>query len=83
MTKRNNYTVCYKDGGATQYGLIEYFLSLPNQSVAVLNKLSETSHHCYAQGLGIFCSRVVSVKLQSLIEIVPVKSHLNVYMCIL
>ena len=26
VTKRNSYTVCYKDGEATQYGLIKYFL---------------------------------------------------------
>jgi hypothetical protein len=47
VTERNSYTVCYKDGGATHYGLIKYFLSLPNQSVAVLNKLSTklSCHH--------------------------------------
>lgn len=38
MTKRNSHTVCYMDGEATQYGLIKYFLSLPNQSVAVVNR---------------------------------------------
>ena len=77
VTKRNSYTVCYKDGGATHYGLIKYFLSLPNQSVAVLNKLSTTSDYCYARGLGILCSRVVPVKLQSSIEIIPVKSLIS------
>ena len=77
VTKRNSYTVCYKDGGATHYGLIKYFLSLPNQSVAVLNKLSTTSDHCYARGLGILCSRVVPVKLQSSVEIIPVKSLIS------
>jgi hypothetical protein len=73
VTKRNSYTVCYKDGGATQYGLIKYFLSLQNQSVAVVNKLRTTSDHCYAQGLGILCSRVVPVKLQSSVEVIPIK----------
>ena len=77
VAKRNSYTVCYKDGGATHYGLIKYFLSLPNQSVAVLNKLSTTSGHCYARGLGILCSRVVLVKLQSSVEIIPVKSLIS------
>ena len=45
-TKRNSYTVCYSDGGTTRYGLIKYFLSLPNQSVALLTRLTPTSHTC-------------------------------------
>ena len=82
-TKRNSYTVCYSDGGITRYGLIKYFLSLPNQSVALLTRLSPTSHTCYPQGLGILRSRIVPVKLESSIDAVPVTSLLCkcVYCC--
>ena len=74
VTKRNSHTVCYMDGEATRYGLIKYFLSLPNQSVVVLNKLIPTTSHCYPRGLGILCSRIVPVQLHNSIDIVPVNS---------
>ena len=74
VTKRNSHTVCYMDGEATQYGLIRYFLSLPNQSVAVVNRLIPTTTHCYPQGLGILCSWIVPVQLENSIDVIPVNS---------
>ena len=74
VTKRNSHTVCYKDGEATQYGLIKYFISLPDQSVAILNKLSPTTAHCYPQGLGVLCSRIVPVKLEDSTDVIPINS---------
>ena len=32
VTKRNSYTVCYKDGGATHYGLIKINTFFPCQT---------------------------------------------------
>ena len=82
-TRRNSYTVCYSDGGTTRYGFIKYFLSLPNQSVALLTRLTPTSSTCYPQGLGILRSRIVPVKVESSIDAVSVTSHLCkcVYCC--
>lgn len=77
VTKRNSHTVCYMDGEATRYGLIKYFLSLPNQSVAVLNRLIPTTSHCYPRGLGILCSRVVPVELDNSIDVVPINSLIS------
>lgn len=73
VTKRNSYTVCYKDGEVTRYGLIKYFLSVAtSQSVAVVNRLSPTATGCYPRGLGILCSRIVPVKLEPSIDVVSV-----------
>ena len=74
VTKRNSYTVCYKEGGATRYGLIKYFLSLPSQSVAVINVLTPTPAFCYPQRLTDLQSRIVPVKVESSTDIVLVRS---------
>ena len=74
ITKRNSYTVCYKEGETMRYGLIKYFLSLPNESVAIVNTLTPTSAYCYPQLLGILRSRIIPMKIESSINIIPVKS---------
>ena len=65
VTKRNSYTVCYKDGEVRRYDLIKYILSVAtSQLVAVVDMLSPTVIGCYPRGLGILCSRIVPVKLE-------------------
>ena len=52
---------------------IKYFLSVANsQSVAVLNRLSQTTAHCYPRGVGILCSRIVPIKLEPSIDVISV-----------
>ena len=64
------------DGETTRYGLIKYFLSPPNQTVAVINRLIRTTSYCYPQGLGILYSRIVPVKLGNSIDVILLKSLL-------
>ena len=36
ITKRNSYTICYTESGTDMWGFIDYFISLPSSSVAVV-----------------------------------------------
>ena len=79
---RNSYTVSYIDNGIPKYGFIQYFLSLPSFSVAVITPLTPTSHYCYPQQLSILCKCLIPVCTESSVAIACTKSLLNKCVCI-
>ena len=58
-------TVCYQDeSGGCNFGLVQYFLSLRNTTVAVITPLTATTEYCY------------SIQLRELqCSIIPIKKH--------
>ena len=59
---RNSYTVIYSQGGVEKYGIVQYFLSLSDQAVAVIQPLTvSTSPTCYPSQLSILHSRIKPV----------------------
>ena len=72
LRSRNSYTVCYSDGGEEKFGFIQYFLSLPGQTLAVVTPLLPASHSCYPTQLRILRHRIKSVVLDSSFCIVSV-----------
>lgn len=75
LKSRNSYTVCYSEDGAEKYGVIQYFLSLSEQTVAVITPLIITaSPTCYPRELSVLCSRINPVVLDTVICVVPVNN---------
>ena len=72
---RNSYTVIYSQGGGEKYGIVQYFLSLSDQAVAVIQPLTvNTSPTCYPSQLSILHSRIKPVVMDSVVCIVNVKN---------
>ena len=74
LKTRNSYTVFYQAGEQDRFGLIHYFLSLPDQTLAVVQQLTPTSNYCYPHQLRELQQRIIPVTLESSICIVPIKS---------
>lgn len=82
LTKRNSYTVCYRETETMQYGFVQCFLSLPNHCVAVIKPFSTTSSFCYSGTLEILRSRIIPVKQESAFDVISVTSFVNKCVCI-
>lgn len=74
LKTRNSYTVVYKENEEDKFGLIQYFLSLPTQSVAVVKRLKPTNNYCYSHQLRELQQRIIPVTVETGIHVVPVKS---------
>ena len=77
MKTRNNFTVCYRDErGGHKFGLVQYFLSLQDTTVAVITPLTATTEYCYPIQLRELQHCIVPVKIEPLMVVVPVSSFL-------
>lgn len=74
LKTRNSYTVLYKENEEDKFGLIQYFLSLPTQSVAVVKQLKPTNNYCYSHQFRELQQRIIPVTVETGICVVPVKS---------
>ena len=74
---RNSYAVCYQiDGEVQKYGLVLYYLSLRENTVAVINQLLPTDEYCFPHQLRELKDRVVPVEMDESLCVVPVSSFL-------
>ena len=74
LKSRNSFTVCYEEDNAEKYGLIQYFLSIPGQTVAIVVPLIITPPPHYPSQLDILNKRIIPVVLSSTICAVPIKA---------
>ena len=77
ITKRNSYTVCYTQGGEERYGLIEYFVSIREQTLAVITPLLQQTATCYPDVLTILNTRIIPVKMGRTLDVILVTSLLS------
>ena len=78
---RNSYTVCYKsEDGIERFGLVQYYLSLTNTTVAVVTPLTPAHCHNFPSQLRELDDCIVSVNKELSIGVIPVRSFL--YKCI-
>ena len=80
ITKRNSYTICYTESGTDMWGFIDYFISLPSSSVAVVTPLTPNSSYCYPHQLHILRPCIIPVTVESSVVVVPTKCIL--YKCV-
>ena len=74
LRSRNSYTVCYQEDDTEKYGLIQYFLSIPGQVVAVVVPLFIRAPPHYPSQLNILNKRIIPVALSSTVCAVPIKA---------
>ena len=76
ITTRNSYTICYSTGGVDRFALVEYFLSLSDRTVAVIQQLTPNARYCYSEHLADLRRSIIPVTLDPVLHVVPVQSFL-------
>lgn len=64
----------YEENEEDKFGLIQYFLSLPTQSVAVIKRLKPNNDYCCSHQLRELQQRLIPVTVETGIHVIPVKS---------
>lgn len=75
--KYNSFSVAYSDGQVVRHGIIQYFISVPSLSVAIITPLTPTTHYCYPHVLHLLHNCISPVVIDSSVVVVPVKFLLN------
>ena len=74
---RNSHTICYRGlDNSEKFGLVQYFLSLAKETVAIITPLSPTHNYPFPRQLVELKKRIVPVTESSAIDVIPVRLFL-------
>ena len=74
MKSRNSYTIRYTVGREEKFGFIQYYLSLPSGTAAVLLLLKKASNYCYSHEFTSLRKRIIPVTIKDNLCVISVSS---------